>query len=410
MSKAPHEWTEDDLVSLISNRAEESLTLDFKACEALQNKGWRNEFAKDVSAFANSAGGTLVYGLRESKDSHEAEEIDVGFDPAAPSKEQLEQIINSNVHRRIDGVRYNAIALHRSRPGKVAYVIFVPESSHAPHMANHRFYKRFEFQSVPMEEFEVRERYRRETYPSKDIVRAWFDDGINPLLGELFSEKAELTKHHWTWSHMNKSFGGVNASISTQPNRSPNQDDFLARYPEIRSSLVEHDRAVEVLNEHGEVYFNEVVTSASLRNFVKRATSLRALKALKAEYGYRLTGTKKQELIGQVFGNEGVTASTLRWLAEYSINQRQMLQNDSLMPFWTRHRESFLQIPLKRPLARRRGFVIAARDELAKIDETLIVSLEQIRKKLSEEHGVPFEESRRTVYQAYPVSLGGTYT
>src|ERR1700687_1687272 len=169
MSKEPHQWTEDDLLSLISNKAQESLTLDFKGCGALRDKGWRREFAKDVSAFANAAGGTLIYGLKESSATHEAEEIDDGFDPAAPSKEQLEQIINSSVHRRIDGVRYNAIALNRTRPGKVAYVISIPESSHAPHMAYHRFYKRFEFQSVPMEEFEVREKYRRETYPSKGI-------------------------------------------------------------------------------------------------------------------------------------------------------------------------------------------------------------------------------------------------
>src|SRR5205085_8848124 len=123
MSRQPHEWTEDDLLNLISNKAQESFTLEFKACGALIDKGWRQEFAKDVSAFANSAGGVLIYGIKENRHTHEAEEIDDGFDPTAPSKEQLEQIVNSNIHRRIDGIRYNAVPLSRTRSGRVAYVI-----------------------------------------------------------------------------------------------------------------------------------------------------------------------------------------------------------------------------------------------------------------------------------------------
>jgi len=409
MSKQPHEWTEDDLLSLISNKAQESLTLEFKACGALVDTGWQREFAKDVSALANSAGGVLIYGLKENKRTHEAEELDAGFDPANPSKERLEQLINSNIHRRIDGIRYNAIRLSRTRPGKVAYVISVPESSHAPHMANHRFYKRFEYESVPMEEFEVRERYRRETYPSKDIVRAWFDDGINPLLSSLMSEQGVLSKEQWTWSHMNKSFNGLNENIGIQLNRSANQDDFLQRYPEANTGLQEHDRAVQVLNGVGDTYFNEVASSPLLSNLIKRATSIRALKLLQAEHKNKLTGNKKEELMAQLFGSEGVTTTRLRWIAEYAINQQETFQND-MQPFWERHRERFFQIPTKRPFNRTRRRVIAVRAELSKMNQALIAMLEQTRKTLSQEHGVPFEETRHSVvYERYPMGLSGVY-
>lgn len=309
----------------------------------------------------------------------------------------------------LGGVRYNAIALTRTGPGKVAYVISIPESSHAPHMANHRFYKRFEFQSEPMEEFEVRERYRRETYPSRDIVRAWFDDGINPLLARLVSEQAELSRERWSWNYIHRSFGGLNGDMTPQLNRSANQDDFLGRYPEILTGLQQHDEAVELVNEKGQAYFNEVVNSPSLRNLVKYATSLRALKIIKSAYPYKLTGKTKEELVSQIFGNQGVTTETFSFLAECSINQRQMLQNDSIMPLWATHRESFFQIPLKRLFTRTRGRVIAARAELSKINQALIASLERIRKTLSEQHGVPFEETRQTVYQPYPVGLSGLY-
>jgi hypothetical protein len=55
--KQPWEWDEDDLQTLILNGTQESIELDYKACDALaQTEGKKNELSKDVSAFANSAG------------------------------------------------------------------------------------------------------------------------------------------------------------------------------------------------------------------------------------------------------------------------------------------------------------------------------------------------------------------
>lgn len=136
--------------------------------------------------------------------------------------------------------------------------------------------------------------------------------------------------------------------------------------------LIQHDRAVKTLDQEGQAYFNEIVKSPSLRNLVKRATSIRALRGLKAEHPYKLTGKTKEELMGQIFGNEGATADTLAWLAGYSMNQRQMLQNDLMMPFWAKYRELFFQIPMKRPFTRKRGRLIAARAELSKTNDALI--------------------------------------
>jgi hypothetical protein len=64
--KQPWEWVESDIASLISNRVQEDLSLDYKACAALEESDKKKaELSKDVSAFANSAGGTLVYGVCE---------------------------------------------------------------------------------------------------------------------------------------------------------------------------------------------------------------------------------------------------------------------------------------------------------------------------------------------------------
>ena len=163
--RQPAEWTEDDLLALIKDQVAESLSLDYKASAALQRTdGKKTELSKDVSAFANSAGGVLVYGIHEN--GHIPTHIDDGSDPDEISKEWLEQVINSRISRRIDGVQIRQVLLTGARSGRVAYAVLVPASARAPHMASdHRFYKRFNFESVPMEEYEVRDVSRRLVAP-----------------------------------------------------------------------------------------------------------------------------------------------------------------------------------------------------------------------------------------------------
>lgn len=158
----PVDWDETDLQRLISDGVGESLTLDYKAAAALtpRTEGVKKEIGKDVSAFANSAGGTIVYGLAEANHLPTAVE---GIDPAVVTREWLDQVITSRIQRRIEGIRINQVVL---ADGKVVYVVVVPQSDRAPHMASDkRYYKRFEYQSVPMEEYEVRDISNRAVGP-----------------------------------------------------------------------------------------------------------------------------------------------------------------------------------------------------------------------------------------------------
>jgi hypothetical protein len=165
----PWEWKEEDLLTLVSQQATEAINLDFKECAALdistpkaRDKS-RLDLSKDVSAFANSVGGSLVYGIVEQ--NHVAGGIDTGYDANEITKEWIEQVINSNIQPRVPGLRINPVQLLATSPGKVAYVIYVPQGTTAHQASDKRYYKRFNFQSVPMEDYEIRDVMHRVRAP-----------------------------------------------------------------------------------------------------------------------------------------------------------------------------------------------------------------------------------------------------
>lgn len=151
--------TLEEIQQMIANGIEESIGLDYKAADALQNTdGKKKEIAKDVSAMANSAGGIIIYGIKEFSDD-ERRHLPEGITPIHRddfSKEQLEQIISNNISPKIEGLRIYPIAL--SDPNEVVYVVEIPQS-HTAHQntRDKRYYKRYNFESVAMDDYEIRD-------------------------------------------------------------------------------------------------------------------------------------------------------------------------------------------------------------------------------------------------------------
>ena len=163
-------WNEERLTKLITDRVEESLTLDYKAAASLskQNKK-KTEITKDISAMANSDGGVVIYGIAEFQDktqSHLPEKIDP-VNRLEFSKEWLEQIIN-NIRPRLTGVKIYSVNLS-STINSVVFVVDVPKSKTAHQARDHRYYKRFNFESVPMEDYEIRDVMARNQHPEMQV-------------------------------------------------------------------------------------------------------------------------------------------------------------------------------------------------------------------------------------------------
>lgn len=140
-----------DLDDLIKNRVQESLHLDYKDSRALSDNA-RQEIAKDVSAFANADGGMIIYGIRENE--HLPEAIDEGVDHTRFSREWLEQLILDNINPRVDGLHISQIPLTADRS---AFAVKIPKSYRGPHQdqITKRYYKRYNFKSQPMEDYEI---------------------------------------------------------------------------------------------------------------------------------------------------------------------------------------------------------------------------------------------------------------
>ncbi len=105
-------WTIRDIEKIINTNSTEYKTLEFKSLEALV-PGSKDEIGKDVSSFANSAGGVIIYGVSEIKTGPDIVlKLDEGRDANDPyGKEWLENIIESNISPKINDLLINPIKL-----------------------------------------------------------------------------------------------------------------------------------------------------------------------------------------------------------------------------------------------------------------------------------------------------------
>lgn len=151
--------TLSEIEQMVQDQVQENIHLDYKDSRAVRMDA-RDDFAKDVSAFANSDGGVIIYGVQE-KDRLPVT-MDEGVDDGKVSREWIESAIMTGINPRVEDVRIVPIP---KSAGRSLYVIEVRKSFRGPHQASDkRYYKRHNFKSVPMEDYEiadVRNRRRR---------------------------------------------------------------------------------------------------------------------------------------------------------------------------------------------------------------------------------------------------------
>lgn len=145
--------THDMLEQFISSQPEENLHLEFKS-GAFFDANKKDDITRAVTSFANSDGGLLIIGVKEKKTDGKsyADSIDGVQVDSKHSKEALENILISSISPKIDLLQI----LRLEENGRSIFILDIPKSERSPHMASDkRYYKRLNFQKIPMEHYEV---------------------------------------------------------------------------------------------------------------------------------------------------------------------------------------------------------------------------------------------------------------
>jgi len=190
LAKPTSLWDETDLRALIEEAVPESDRLDYKRELTLTDGRARAEVAKDVSSFANTMGGRLIYGLAE--DSRAKTGAPVRIVPLADAGLQ-DRLVDVIYERCTPNVRVQMKSV--SVESGYCLIVDVPESV-APVMVSgsgqNRFYKRYQRKSVPMNERDVRERYARLA-------------SVREVVADLLESAAPVYGHPspwWTGNHL----------------------------------------------------------------------------------------------------------------------------------------------------------------------------------------------------------------
>ena len=198
-NKAIRNVNYQDILDLITRREEESFLLDYKAEINYTLDKDKKELCKDVSSFANSKGGVLIYGIEQEVDDNSPPKPKkdippIGIEP--PNVEAIESIISNGIYPRVS-FEINLVGIDNST--RFILIIGVAVSYNAPHMVishkDFRYYKRGNYKSEMMNEAEVRELYRR----SEDMLEK-LKDLIKKRRTLIYDELNQNLKNMVTYS------------------------------------------------------------------------------------------------------------------------------------------------------------------------------------------------------------------
>lgn len=176
--------TQADIERLISDRVQEGPHLDFKRnLPPTWDSGAKHELLADVTAFANSGGGEIIYGV----DENESAEASAIFPQVLASIDQevrkMQDILLNSAEPRVPGVQVHSVAVTVGDKAGYVVVVRVTQSWAAPHRVktNQHVYVREGLRKRPLDVPELRAAFlRAETQAQR--VRDFRSDRLAKIL------------------------------------------------------------------------------------------------------------------------------------------------------------------------------------------------------------------------------------
>lgn len=135
-----------DIQRLVDNQVREDVSLDYKAELSFSSDGDRKEFLADVSAFANTEGGTLIFRVPEKKDASGKNTglpdtpVGVGQVNADEISRRLDSILRDGTEPSLTGF---AIRVIGDNPNCTLIALGIPKSPLLPHAVSFKGTGRF---------------------------------------------------------------------------------------------------------------------------------------------------------------------------------------------------------------------------------------------------------------------------
>ena len=221
------DWSSEKLKRILAGRTPENLNLDYKDKQGLLKGNKGDAISKDVSAFLNSNGGELIYGVPEKKNEtgvpipKNSPEQAIGFEKGEITKEQIEDLLTGNIHPRpaADLFRIKEI----SYDDRIVFVVQVQEGiGEVWQASDKRYYKRFNFKAEPMEHYEIEMVRNKSRGPDLELIFGIDDDWKK----EIYNNPANIIDGYARLGLKNKSDDVVEAALIELWTYNP-QSDYI---------------------------------------------------------------------------------------------------------------------------------------------------------------------------------------
>ncbi|RYZ77781.1 MAG: ATP-binding protein [Proteobacteria bacterium] len=203
--KTASQITKDDIDALVEEGVRESRAIEYKAKLPESSDSAKKEFLADISAFANSSGGHIFFGLGEARDpdgSNTGSPTYLGLTDFNADIEirRLEQMVNLGIEPAIPGIEIKSIDGFESGP---ILVISIPQSWNAPHVVTFkdtsRFFLRTNAGKAQMDVSQIRRAFLDSTQIESKIA-SFRSSRIESLLNDrapLPTGKGGILLIHW---------------------------------------------------------------------------------------------------------------------------------------------------------------------------------------------------------------------